>query len=198
MALGDLTSPAAVESALDEFDQLERDAFLNEYGFGRARRYFVWRNGKYYDSKAIAGAAHGFHRKRSDGLIEPTRFCPRRLTPRKQPPGPFRLRSASRCQALPRRHRCCHRTRAGRTERAIASGLGWWCESDGVHGHGRRTDRRRSNDPSNPWTTTRNGSAPGSEVRGPDDREAVTHRRHATMSAPHRSFGAIRRPARSD
>jgi hypothetical protein len=58
--LDDLISPEAVEAALDEFDALDRDPFLKKYGFGRARRYFVRRNGKYYDSKAIAGAALGF------------------------------------------------------------------------------------------------------------------------------------------
>jgi hypothetical protein len=60
MALNDLTSPEAVERALDEFDEIGREAFLNKYRFGHARRYFVRRNGKYYDSKAIAGAAMGF------------------------------------------------------------------------------------------------------------------------------------------
>jgi MrcB-like, N-terminal domain/AAA domain (dynein-related subfamily) len=60
MPLGDLTSAAAVEKALDEFDALGREAFLTQYGYGRARRYFVRRDGKYYDSKAIAGAAVGF------------------------------------------------------------------------------------------------------------------------------------------
>ena len=60
--LSDLTSPAAVEAALDEFDALGREAFLTKYGFGRARRYFVRRDGKYYDSKAIAGASVGFER----------------------------------------------------------------------------------------------------------------------------------------
>lgn len=49
-----------MESALDEFDNLGREQFLDRYGFGRARRYFVKRNGQYYDSKAIAGAAFGF------------------------------------------------------------------------------------------------------------------------------------------
>jgi MoxR-like ATPase len=39
---------------------LGREAFLTKYGFGRARRYFVRRDGKYYDSKAIVGAAVGF------------------------------------------------------------------------------------------------------------------------------------------
>jgi hypothetical protein len=60
MALGELTSQSAVEAALDEFDQLGREEFLAKYGFGRGRRYFVRRNGEYYDSKAIAGAAYGF------------------------------------------------------------------------------------------------------------------------------------------
>ena len=60
MALSDLTDPAAVEAALDEFDQLERDSFLDKYGFARARRYFLLRGGKRYDSKAIVGAAHGY------------------------------------------------------------------------------------------------------------------------------------------
>src|SRR5262249_55630510 len=57
MPLSDLTSAAAVNEALDEFDQLGREAFLARYGFGKARRYFVRRDGKYYDSKAIAGVA---------------------------------------------------------------------------------------------------------------------------------------------
>src|SRR5215210_8029197 len=51
MALAELTSSTAVERALDEFDLMGREAFLTNYGFGRARRYFVRRDGKYYDSK---------------------------------------------------------------------------------------------------------------------------------------------------
>src|SRR5206468_4992133 len=50
----------AVTEALDEFDDLGREAFLSKYGFGKARRYFVRRDGKYYDSKAIVGAAMGY------------------------------------------------------------------------------------------------------------------------------------------
>jgi MrcB-like, N-terminal domain len=60
MSIRELTSREAVEAALDEFDELGREAFLSKYGFGHARRYFVRREGKYYDSKAIAGAAYGF------------------------------------------------------------------------------------------------------------------------------------------
>ena len=56
----DLSEQSAVESALDEFDRLGREPFLEKYGFGRARRYMVVRNEKLYDSKAIAGAAFGY------------------------------------------------------------------------------------------------------------------------------------------
>ena len=45
---------------MDEFDALGRDAFLEKYGYGKATQYFLVRNGKYYDSKAIAGVAHGY------------------------------------------------------------------------------------------------------------------------------------------
>jgi len=60
MSLSELSSVRAVEQALDEFEALGRPAFLQKYGFGEARDYFVLRNGRLYDSKAIAGAAFGF------------------------------------------------------------------------------------------------------------------------------------------
>src|SRR5205807_1291821 len=60
MTLSDLTSRESVERALAEFDELGREAFLAKYGFGHARRYFIRRDGNYYDSKAIVGAAMGF------------------------------------------------------------------------------------------------------------------------------------------
>jgi hypothetical protein len=60
MPLSDLTDPAAVNAAMDEFDRLGRDEFLRKYGFGPSRTYFLRRDDKYYDSKAIVGAAHGF------------------------------------------------------------------------------------------------------------------------------------------
>jgi 5-methylcytosine-specific restriction enzyme A len=60
MALGDLTDSTAVLSAIAEFDALERDEFLAKYGFGKATGYFVEVGGRRYDSKAIAGAAHGY------------------------------------------------------------------------------------------------------------------------------------------
>src|SRR5437870_1956951 len=58
--LSDLTDPGAVRQALAEYDELGPDRFLAKYGFGPARRYFVVYNGRRYDSKAIAGAAHGY------------------------------------------------------------------------------------------------------------------------------------------
>lgn len=59
MALADLTY-AAVTAALSEFDTLGRDAFLARYGFKAARAYFLESDGRRYDSKAVAGAAHGY------------------------------------------------------------------------------------------------------------------------------------------
>jgi 5-methylcytosine-specific restriction protein A len=60
MALADLTYAYAVLRALEEFDRLGREEFLARYGFEKARRYFLVRNGQRYDSKAIAGVAHGY------------------------------------------------------------------------------------------------------------------------------------------
>lgn len=47
-----------VLAAIEEYDQLSRDAFLELYGYRGAREYFIIRNGRRYDSKAIAGVAH--------------------------------------------------------------------------------------------------------------------------------------------
>ncbi len=58
MGLADVTR-ADVLAAVEEFDRLGRDAFLDEYGFGTARTYFLEVHGRQYDSKAIMGYAHG-------------------------------------------------------------------------------------------------------------------------------------------
>jgi hypothetical protein len=52
----------SVQLALGEFVRLGRDAFLQKYGFGPAREYFVVdpESGLPCDSKAVAGAAFGF------------------------------------------------------------------------------------------------------------------------------------------
>jgi 5-methylcytosine-specific restriction protein A len=59
VGLTDLTSDAVV-AALFEYDGMGVDAFRQKYGFGPANTYFIVRDGKRYDSKAVAGAAHGF------------------------------------------------------------------------------------------------------------------------------------------
>jgi MoxR-like ATPase len=60
VSLSELTDRQAVLSAIAEFDDLGRDAFLRKYGFGSARSFWLKHDGKLYDSKAIAGAAFGF------------------------------------------------------------------------------------------------------------------------------------------
>jgi hypothetical protein len=60
MSLAHLTSAVAVNSAIEEFESLGRHEFLRKYGFGEARQYFLVAGGRKYDSKAIAGAAHGY------------------------------------------------------------------------------------------------------------------------------------------
>jgi 5-methylcytosine-specific restriction protein A len=46
--------------AVAEYDRLGPDRFLEKYGFGAARSYWLVVDGKTYDSKAIVGAAHGY------------------------------------------------------------------------------------------------------------------------------------------
>jgi MoxR-like ATPase len=58
-ALAGLTDRQAVLDAIQECDQLGREAFLDKYGYGPAKEYFLRLQGNYYDSKAICGAAHG-------------------------------------------------------------------------------------------------------------------------------------------
>jgi hypothetical protein len=59
MSLTELTSRTAVLAALREFDERGRELFLTRYGFDHARSYFLEYEGSRYDSKAIAGVAHG-------------------------------------------------------------------------------------------------------------------------------------------
>ncbi|NKR29125.1 HNH endonuclease [Rhodococcus hoagii] len=46
--------------AIAECDRLEREPFLTENGFAKARNYFLIHDGRRYDSKAIAGVAYRF------------------------------------------------------------------------------------------------------------------------------------------
>jgi 5-methylcytosine-specific restriction protein A len=61
MAIKDITRESVLQ-AVEEYDQLGREAFLSHYGFGSAKSYYVVVEGKRYDSKAIAGVAHGYAR----------------------------------------------------------------------------------------------------------------------------------------
>jgi hypothetical protein len=60
MSLSDLTDREAVLKAIEEFDRLGQESFLNKYGFGLSKGYWLAYQSRQYDSKAIAGAAHGF------------------------------------------------------------------------------------------------------------------------------------------
>lgn len=53
-----LARPDAL-AAIALFDQLGREAFLDRFGYGHARRWFIRHRGRHYDAKAIAGAALG-------------------------------------------------------------------------------------------------------------------------------------------
>lgn len=68
--LSDLTSVAAVQAALDEYEQLGKEAFLHKYGFREATSYLV-RNPRTQglaDSKAIAGVALAYQYPERGGL----------------------------------------------------------------------------------------------------------------------------------
>ena len=58
MSLDDLSKHESVQKAIDEFDALGQNAFLDKYGFGKSSKYVLSHNGRRYDSKAILGAAH--------------------------------------------------------------------------------------------------------------------------------------------
>jgi 5-methylcytosine-specific restriction protein A len=68
MPLGDLNSPKAVLQAIEEYDRLGEEAFLERYGFGPARSYFLIHKGRRYPSKAIAGVAHGYQYPKKGAL----------------------------------------------------------------------------------------------------------------------------------
>ncbi len=71
--LSRLTDRDAVLRAVREFDRLGRTAFLEQFGYGEALRYFVRLNGNDYDSKAIAGVAFGMQHP-GEGPLRPSQF----------------------------------------------------------------------------------------------------------------------------
>lgn len=70
LTLSDLTQPAAVLAALDEFALKGQERFLADHGYGVASGYLVRhpRTGEWADSKAIAGVALGYQFPGSGGL----------------------------------------------------------------------------------------------------------------------------------
>jgi hypothetical protein len=83
MSLADLTSRPAVLAAVREFDRLGREAFLATHNFGKARRYYLSLKGGRYDSKAIAGVAHGYQFPR-EGALDRRHFSGGEKTVRRQ------------------------------------------------------------------------------------------------------------------
>lgn len=55
--LSDLTESTAVEGAISEFRRLGRGEFLDRYGFGESRDYFILDDGDLIDSKPVVAAA---------------------------------------------------------------------------------------------------------------------------------------------
>ncbi|OBK18592.1 protein NO VEIN domain-containing protein [Mycobacterium asiaticum] len=49
-----------VLAAIAEYDKLGQAEFLKRYNFGKSSKFRLVYDGKFYDSKAIAGVAHGF------------------------------------------------------------------------------------------------------------------------------------------
>ena len=60
MGIEDVTDPGAVLQALAEFDQVGHEAFRHQYGFGKAVRWYVEHDGRFYDTKAVLGVAHKY------------------------------------------------------------------------------------------------------------------------------------------
>ncbi|MGH2656736.1 MAG: hypothetical protein ACRDIZ_08595 [Actinomycetota bacterium] len=60
MAWQEIQNPESVLRAVQEFDRLGRDTFLEKYHFGKAYNYFLVIDRRLYDSKAVLGVAHGY------------------------------------------------------------------------------------------------------------------------------------------
>jgi hypothetical protein len=73
--LARLQSPAAVQTAMDEFVRIGRTAFLARYGYGKSRDFMVRdaQTGQLCDSKAIVGAAYGYQFP-AEGPLKPGDF----------------------------------------------------------------------------------------------------------------------------
>ncbi len=81
--IADLTDKTAVLGAIKEYDGVGRDAFLEKYGYGPAKTWYLLHAGQQYESKAIAGVAirlqHGQPPDRLHGGMSGVVPCLRRL-----------------------------------------------------------------------------------------------------------------------
>lgn len=77
MSLAILTSPEAVEAAIEEADRLGPERFLAKYNFGTGSMYLKYRDGSEYDAEAILAAAVG-KQYPDRGPLKPSEF---RATP---------------------------------------------------------------------------------------------------------------------
>ncbi len=62
-----------VLKAVEEFNRIGRERFLAEHGYGKAKDYFLYLDGRLYDSKAICGVAHGYEHP-GDGPLKASDF----------------------------------------------------------------------------------------------------------------------------
>jgi hypothetical protein len=72
-SLSRLTDREAVSTAIREYDDIGRMAFLGKYEFGKSRAYFLQHGGRSYDSKAIVGVAYG-NQHPSEGPLHSDEF----------------------------------------------------------------------------------------------------------------------------
>ncbi|MGW6694943.1 hypothetical protein ACWF62_14345 [Rhodococcus sp. NPDC054953] len=59
VTLASITRPAVLQ-AITEYDEIGQSEFLRRRGFGEARNFRLVYRGRFYDSKAIVGVAHGY------------------------------------------------------------------------------------------------------------------------------------------
>ena len=55
-----ITKKSSLLKSIQEYDRIGQEAFLDKYGYGPSRDYFIKHGGKLYDSKPICGAAHQY------------------------------------------------------------------------------------------------------------------------------------------
>ncbi len=73
MQISRIKSRAPIIRAIREYDRLGRENFLEKYGFGSAKSYWLAYRGRRYDSKAIIGAACAYL-PNSQGPLKNTEF----------------------------------------------------------------------------------------------------------------------------